>query len=107
MSIMDYGILASVSKFRIVLTACQAFIGSDKLSILVTNLSNHTSLLQGGFMEGGWGSQDDGRAELLLGTKTSSRVQGPAFDLVGTSWKVVVRDAGEGARTMCCQVSHL
>jgi hypothetical protein len=51
-SIKDCAVLASVSKFRIVLTARRAFMGSDKLSSLVTTLSNHTSLLQGVFMEG-------------------------------------------------------
>jgi hypothetical protein len=51
-SIKDRAILASVSKFRIILTACRAFMGPDNSSSLVTTLSNRTSLLQGGFMEG-------------------------------------------------------
>jgi hypothetical protein len=51
-SIKDHIILTLVSKFRIVLTACRAFLGPDKPSSLVTTLSNLTSLYQGGFMEG-------------------------------------------------------
>jgi hypothetical protein len=51
-SIKDRVILAPVSKFRIVLTACWAFMGLDKPSSVVATLLNHTSLLQGGFMEG-------------------------------------------------------
>jgi hypothetical protein len=51
-SIRDRAFLASVSKFRIVLTECQVFIGPDKLSSLVTILSNCTSLLQGSFIGG-------------------------------------------------------
>jgi hypothetical protein len=43
-SINDRAVLAPVSKFRIVLTVCQAFMGSDKPSSLVTILSNYTSL---------------------------------------------------------------
>jgi hypothetical protein len=45
MSIKDRAILALVSKFRIVLTACRSFMGPGKPSNLVTTLSNHTSLL--------------------------------------------------------------
>jgi hypothetical protein len=52
MSIKGRAVLAPVSKFIIVLTACQAFMGPDKLSSLVTTLLNRTSLLQGSFMEG-------------------------------------------------------
>jgi hypothetical protein len=51
-SIKDHAILTPVSKFRIVLTTCRAFMGSNKLSSLVTTLSNCTSLLYGGLMEG-------------------------------------------------------
>jgi hypothetical protein len=51
-SIKDHAVLGPVSKFRIVLTAYRCFMGPDKLTNLVTTLSNHTSLLQGGFMEG-------------------------------------------------------
>jgi hypothetical protein len=43
--------------------------------------------------------QNDGQARLSLGTKTSFRVQGFDFDLVGTSWKVVIHEAQEAART--------
>jgi hypothetical protein len=64
------------------------FIGSGKPSNLVTTLSNHTSLLRGGLLEGEWGSLDDGRAGWLLGVKASSREQGPDFDLLGTLWTV-------------------
>jgi hypothetical protein len=35
-------------------------------------------------------AQDDGQAGALLGAKTSSREQGPDFDLVGTSPKDVI-----------------
>jgi hypothetical protein len=51
-SIKDRAILSTVSKFRMVLTACHAFMGPDKPSNFVTTLLNHTSLLQGNFMEG-------------------------------------------------------
>jgi hypothetical protein len=72
--IKDCVILVPVGKFRIVLTACQIFMGPDKPSSLVTILSNHTSLLQGGFMEGervsiGWqpGWTIAGNQNLILG----------------------------------------
>jgi hypothetical protein len=50
MSIKDRAVLASMSKFRIVLATCRAFMGIDKLSSLVTSLLNHASLLQGDFI---------------------------------------------------------
>jgi hypothetical protein len=37
-------------------------------------------------------THDDGRAGLSLVSKTSSREQGPNFDLVGTLHKVVIRE---------------
>jgi hypothetical protein len=37
-------------------------------------------------------AQDDGWARWSLGAKTSSQEQGPDFNLVGTSWTVVVRE---------------
>jgi hypothetical protein len=37
-------------------------------------------------------AQDDGWVGQSLGAKTSSQEQGPDFDLVGTSRKVVVRE---------------
>jgi hypothetical protein len=51
-SIKEIAILALVSKFRTILTACQVFMGLGKPSSLVTTLLNHTSLLQGGSIEG-------------------------------------------------------
>jgi hypothetical protein len=50
MSIKDRAVLASMSKFRIVLATCRAFMGIDKLSSLVTSLLNRASLLQGDFI---------------------------------------------------------
>jgi hypothetical protein len=44
---------------------------------------------------------------MSLGTKTSSRVQGLDFDLVGTSWKVVAREVHGTAGATCCQVYPL
>jgi hypothetical protein len=93
-----------MGKFRIVLTAYQAFMGPYKLSSLVTILSNHTSLLQGGFSVG---QCSPGRAELWLGSKTSSWMQEPNFDLVETSWKVVVREFLETAHKTCCKTFPL
>jgi hypothetical protein len=40
-----------MSKFRIVLIACQTFMESDKPSSLVTIMLNRTTLLQGSSME--------------------------------------------------------
>jgi hypothetical protein len=80
------------------------FIGPVKLSSLVTNLSNHTSLLQGDLWRENEVAQDDGRVVRSLGTKISSREQGPNFDLVGTSWKVVVRETREATHMLCCKV---
>jgi hypothetical protein len=45
-------------------------------------------------------AQDDGRVGRSLRAKTSSWEQGPDFDLVGTSWKVVVRETREAKRMM-------
>jgi hypothetical protein len=52
MSMKVRAILALVSKFRTVLTACRPFMGSGKPSSLVTTLLNRTSMLQGGSMDG-------------------------------------------------------
>jgi hypothetical protein len=52
MLIKDHAVLAPVNKFRIVQTACRAFMGPDKPSSLVTTLSNRNSLIQGDFVEG-------------------------------------------------------
>jgi hypothetical protein len=46
-------------------------------------------------------AQDDGRAGRSLWAKTSSRDQGPKFDLVGTSKTVVIRETREVTRTTC------
>jgi hypothetical protein len=51
--------------------------------------------------------QDNGRARESLGTKTSSREQGPNFDLVGTSQKIVVRETREATHTTWCEVLPL
>jgi hypothetical protein len=40
-------------------------------------------------------AQDDDRARRLLGAKTLSREQGPNFDLIGTSRKVIIREIYE------------
>jgi hypothetical protein len=50
---------------------------------------------------------DDGRVERSLRAKTSSWEQGPDFDLVGTSWKVVVRETREAMCMTYCQVLSL
>jgi hypothetical protein len=52
-------------------------------------------------------AQDDGRTEQSLGAKTSSREQGPDFNLVGTSRNVVIRETREVVHTTCCQVLPL
>jgi hypothetical protein len=75
--------------------------GLGKLSSLVTTLSNHTSLLQGGLWRENEVAQNDGRAEWSLGTKILSREQGPDFNLVGTLRKVVVHETQEAARMIC------
>jgi hypothetical protein len=49
-------------------------------------------------------AQDDVQAGRSLGTKISTQVQGPNFDLVGTSQNVVVRETRGAAHTMCCHV---
>jgi hypothetical protein len=49
-------------------------------------------------------AQDDSRVGRSLGTKTSSREQGPDFDIVGTLLKVVAREVRKTARATCCQV---
>jgi hypothetical protein len=46
-------------------------------------------------------AQDDGRAGRSQGANTSSREQGPNFDLVGTSQMVIVRETCGVTRTMC------
>jgi hypothetical protein len=46
-------------------------------------------------------TQDDGRAGRLLGAKTSSREQGPKFDLVGTPQMVVICKTREATHTTC------
>jgi hypothetical protein len=88
--------------------------GPGKLSSPVTTLLNrsrpasrwfsgvrmrqHTSRwFSGGRMR----HQDDGRARRLLGVKTSSREHCPDFDLVGTSWMVVVCETHAAMCTMC------
>jgi hypothetical protein len=68
------------------------FMRLGKPSSLVTTLSNHTSLLQGGLWRENEVAQDDGRVERSLETKISSQEQGSNFDLVETSRKVVVRE---------------
>jgi hypothetical protein len=50
---------------------------------------------------------DDGWAKLSLGTKTSSWEQGPDFDLVETSQKVVAHEVRETACATDCQVLPL
>jgi hypothetical protein len=46
-------------------------------------------------------TQDDGRAGRSLGAKTSSREQGPKFDLVGTPQMVVIGKTREATHTTC------
>jgi hypothetical protein len=46
-------------------------------------------------------AQDDSRAGQSLGAKTSSREQGPRFDLVGTSRTVVVHETCEATHMTC------
>jgi hypothetical protein len=50
-------------------------------------------------------AHDDDWAEQSLGAKTSSREQGPNFNLVGTSQTVVIRETREAKRTTCCSGS--
>jgi hypothetical protein len=83
------------------------FMGPGKLSSLVTTLSNRTSLLQGGLWRENEIAQDDDQAERSLGTKILSRKQGPDFDPVRTSRKVVVRETQAATRMMCYQVLPL
>jgi hypothetical protein len=77
------------------------FMGPDKPSSLVTTLSIHRSLLQGGLWRENKVAQDDDRARRSLGAKTSSWEQRPDFDLVGTSWMVVVRETRGVTCTTC------
>jgi hypothetical protein len=46
-------------------------------------------------------AHDNGWAGQSLGVKTSSRDQGPNFDLIGTSRAVVVRKTREAKHTTC------
>jgi hypothetical protein len=46
-------------------------------------------------------AHDDDRAGRSLGAKTSSREQGPSFDLVGTLQMIVVCETREAKRTTC------
>jgi hypothetical protein len=55
-SIKDHFILATVGKLWFCTDCMLGFMGSGKPSSLVITLSNRTSLLRGGLMEGGWGS---------------------------------------------------
>jgi hypothetical protein len=68
------------------------FMGPDKPSSLVTTSSNHTSLLWGALLEGQWGSLGWRLGWASLGAKTASQEQGPNFDLVGTSYIVVISE---------------
>jgi hypothetical protein len=52
-------------------------------------------------------AQDDGRAKRSLGAKISSQEHGHDFNLVRTSWKVVVHETRGVMRTTCCQVLPL
>jgi hypothetical protein len=74
------------------------FMGPSKPSSLVTTLSNRTSLLWAGYMEGEWGSLGWRLSRASLGVKISSREQGSNFDLVGTSQMVVIRKTRGGSR---------
>jgi hypothetical protein len=77
------------------------FMGCGRPSSLVTTLSNRTSLLWGGLLEGEWGSPGWRPGQASLGIKTSSLEQGPNFDLVGISWMVVIRETSGVTRTTC------
>jgi hypothetical protein len=85
----------------LVLATCRGFMGPGKPSSLVTTLSNHTSLLWGGLLEGEWGSPGWRPGHASLGANTSSQGQGPDFNLVGTLPMIVVRETPGATRTMC------
>jgi hypothetical protein len=68
------------------------FMKPGKSSSLVTTLSNHTLCFKVVCWRENEVTQDDGRAGRSLGGKTSSREEGPNFNLVGTLWTVVVRE---------------
>jgi hypothetical protein len=82
-----------------ILATCQVFLGPGKPSSPITTLSNCHSLLQGGLLEGEWGSPEWRLGRRLLGAKTSSREQRPDFNLVGTHrWLSYVRPRGAPVR---------
>jgi hypothetical protein len=83
------------------------FMGPDKLSSLVTTLSNCPPLLRGCLRRENEVAQDDNRVGRSLETKISSWEQRPNFNLVRTLQKVVVCETREATRTMCCQVFPL
>jgi hypothetical protein len=67
------------------------FMGPGKPSSLVTTLLNLTSLLQGGLVEGEWGSLGWRSGWTIAGMQDFIE-QGSDFDLVATSRKVVLRE---------------
>jgi hypothetical protein len=77
------------------------FFEPGKSSSLVTTLLNCTSLLQGGLLKGEWDNPWWWPSRTIAGAKTSSREQGPRFDLVWTLRTVVVRETHGASRTMC------
>jgi hypothetical protein len=83
------------------------FMGPGKSSSLVTTLLNRTPCFKVVLWRENEVAQDDGWVGWSLGTKISSQEQGPNFDLVGTSRKVVVCETWEATCTMCCRVLPL
>jgi hypothetical protein len=90
-SIKDHIVLALMDKHLFVLTACRVFIGPGKPSSLVTNLSNCTSLLQGGLLEGEWGSPGWRPVRMITGSRDFILGAGAQF------WPS--RDFVDGCRT--------
>jgi hypothetical protein len=75
--------------------------GLGKPSSPVTTLSNCSCPPSRWFSGGRMRHQYDGRGGQLLGVKTSTWEQSPDFDLVRTSWMVVVHETCGAMCTMC------